>query len=132
SLTVDLGAGTTVDYLSPGHVTDAAPVSQQATAKRAVAAVNGDFFDINNSDAPEGVGVESGKVVKSAETGHNRVIGIDAAGVGRVMQVFFEGKVTLPNGTSRAGPVARVGGRSLSRTWSRGLLGFHSWCSGRL
>jgi hypothetical protein len=101
SLTVDLGAGTTVDYLSPGHVSDAAPVSQQATAKRAVAAVNGDFFDINNSNAPEGVGVESGKLVKSAETGHNRAIGIDAAGVGRVMQVFFEGKVTLPSGTVR-------------------------------
>jgi exopolysaccharide biosynthesis protein len=100
SLAVDLGAGTTVDYLSPGHVTDATAVSTQATAKHAVAAVNGDFFDINNSDAPEGTGIQSGTLVKSAETGHNRAIGIDAAGIGRVMEIFFDGTLTLPAGTT--------------------------------
>jgi hypothetical protein len=99
SLTVDLGAGTTVDYLSPGHVTDAAALSTQATAKRAVAAVNGDFFDINNSNAPEGTGIQAGSLVKSPNSGHNRAIGIDAAGIGRVMEVFFDGTLTLPTGT---------------------------------
>ncbi|TCO48953.1 phosphodiester glycosidase family protein [Actinocrispum wychmicini] len=101
SLTVDLGAGTTIDYLSPGHVTEAAPVSAQAGAKHAVAAINGDFFDINNSDAPEGVGVQSGTLVKSPESGHNRAVGIDAAGIGRVMEMFFDGTLTLPAGTAK-------------------------------
>jgi Phosphodiester glycosidase/Calcineurin-like phosphoesterase len=101
SLTVDLTAGTTVDYLYPGQVSSAQPLSQQASAKRAVAAVNGDFFDINNSNAPEGAGIQSGTLVKSPNTGHNRAVGIDAAGIGRVMEVFFDGTVTLPSGTAK-------------------------------
>jgi hypothetical protein len=101
SLTVDLGAGTTVDYLYPGQVSSAQALSTQATAKRAVAAVNGDFFDINNSNAPEGAGIQSGTLVKSPNTGHNRAVGIDAAGIGRVMEVFFDGTLTLPAGTAK-------------------------------
>ncbi|MDQ3404342.1 MAG: phosphodiester glycosidase family protein [Actinomycetota bacterium] len=99
ALSVDLTAGTTVDYLYPGQVSKAEPLSTQA--KRAVAAVNGDFFDINNSNAPEGVGIQSGTLVKSADSGHNRAIGVDAAGIGRVMEVFFDGTVTLPADTAK-------------------------------
>nr|WP_042196949.1 phosphodiester glycosidase family protein [Kibdelosporangium sp. MJ126-NF4]CEL22648.1 FIG00814300: hypothetical protein [Kibdelosporangium sp. MJ126-NF4]CTQ89789.1 FIG00814300: hypothetical protein [Kibdelosporangium sp. MJ126-NF4] len=101
SLTVDLGAGTTVDYVDPGAVTKAEPLSTQAGSKRAVAAVNGDFFDINNSNAPEGAGIKSGSLVKSPNTGHNRAVGIDAAGIGRVMEVFFDGTLTTPGGTTK-------------------------------
>ncbi|OKI34460.1 hypothetical protein A6A25_24585 [Saccharothrix sp. CB00851] len=67
ALTVDLTAGTKVDYLYPGHVAAAEPLSAQANRTRAVAAVNGDFFDINNSNAPRGVGVQDGRTVKSPE-----------------------------------------------------------------
>lgn len=97
-LTADLTAGATLGYLDPGHVAAAAPLSAQAQAKRAVAAVNGDFFDINNSNAPEGVGIRDGALVKSPASGHHRAVGVDAAGVGRVMEVFFEGSLTLPGG----------------------------------
>ncbi|MGX7828807.1 phosphodiester glycosidase family protein [Actinokineospora sp. 24-640] len=92
-LTADLTAGATVGYVDPGAVAAAAPLSSQAT--RAVAAVNGDFFDINNSNAPEGVGIRHGELVKSPNTGHHRAVGVDAAGIGRVMEVFFEGTVTV-------------------------------------
>ncbi|MCE7010655.1 phosphodiester glycosidase family protein [Kibdelosporangium philippinense] len=101
SLTVDLSAGTTVDYVDPGLVSKAEPLSTQAGAKRAVAAVNGDFFDINNSNAPEGAGIKSGALVKSPNTGHHRAVGIDAAGIGRVMEVFFDGTLTLPSSTTK-------------------------------
>ncbi|ONI74851.1 multidrug transporter [Actinosynnema sp. ALI-1.44] len=101
SLTVDLGAGTTVDYVDPGLVTKAEPLSAQAGAKRAVAAVNGDFFDINNSNAPEGAAIKSGSLVKSPNSGHNRAFGIDAAGIGRVMEVFFDGTLTTPAGPTK-------------------------------
>jgi hypothetical protein len=101
SLTIDLTAGTTVDYVDPGSVTKAEPLSTQAGARRAVAAVNGDFFDINNSNAPEGAGIKAGTLVKSPNTGHNRAVGIDAAGIGRVMEVFLDGTLTLPTGTTR-------------------------------
>ncbi|SDH05497.1 3',5'-cyclic AMP phosphodiesterase CpdA [Lentzea fradiae] len=78
-------------YVDPGEVARAAPLSSQAT--RAVAVVNGDFFDIGNSNAPEGVGIQDGVLRKS---GHGRAAGIDAAGVGSVMETFFEGTL---NGT---------------------------------
>ena len=86
AMTVDLTKGTRVGYVDPGTVAQAAPLSRQA--ERAVAAVNGDFFDINNSNAPEGVGIRNGHLVKS---GQGRAVGIDAAGVGSVMETFFEG-----------------------------------------
>lgn len=94
ALTVDLTGGTRVGYLYPGQVSSAEPLSTQANRTRAVAAVNGDFFDINNSNAPEGVGLADGTLVKSATAGHTRAVGIDAAGIGRIMEVFFEGTVT--------------------------------------
>ncbi|XVV01952.1 phosphodiester glycosidase family protein [Actinosynnema sp. CA-248983] len=100
ALTVDLTAGTRVDYLHPGRVTAAEPLSAQATRTRAVAAVNGDFFDINNSNAPEGVGVQDGRTIKSPAANHRRAVGIDAAGVGRVMDVLFDGRITRADGTT--------------------------------
>jgi exopolysaccharide biosynthesis protein/3',5'-cyclic AMP phosphodiesterase CpdA len=98
ALTVDLAAGTTVDYLYPGQVAKAEPLSTQAGRQRAVAAVNGDFFDINNSDAPLGVGIQRGELIKSPEAGRRRAVGVDAQGIGRVMEIFFDGTVTLPGG----------------------------------
>ncbi|MEU7531287.1 phosphodiester glycosidase family protein [Saccharothrix sp. NPDC042600] len=100
ALTVDLTAGTRVDYLHPGAVTAAEPLSAQAARTRAVAAVNGDFFDINNSNAPEGVGVQDGRTVKSPAADHRRAVGIDAAGIGRVMDVLFDGRITRADGTT--------------------------------
>ncbi|QFZ24758.1 multidrug transporter [Saccharothrix syringae] len=100
ALTVDLTAGTRVEYLHPGAVSSAEPLAAQADRTRAVAAVNGDFFDINNSNAPQGVGVQGGRAVKSPNPDHRRAVGLDAAGVGRVMEVFFEGRVLRQDGTS--------------------------------
>ncbi|SDL97120.1 3',5'-cyclic AMP phosphodiesterase CpdA [Lentzea albidocapillata subsp. violacea] len=90
ALAVDLTKAQ-VGYVDPGTVAQAVPLSQQT--ERAVAAINGDFFDINNSNAPEGVGIQDGRLRKSGE---GRAIGIDAAGVGSVMETFFEGTL---NGT---------------------------------
>ncbi|USX52686.1 phosphodiester glycosidase family protein [Lentzea sp. HUAS12] len=90
ALTVDL-AKARVGYVDTGTVAQAAPLSQQTTG--AVAAINGDFFDISNSNAPEGVGIQDGHLRKS---GNGRAVGIDAAGIGSVMETFFEGTL---NGT---------------------------------
>ncbi|MEV6239680.1 phosphodiester glycosidase family protein [Lentzea sp. NPDC051838] len=92
ALAVDLGQAK-VGYVDNGHVAQAAPLSHQT--KNAVAAINGDFFDINNSNAPEGVGIQEGALRKS---GNGRAVGIDAAGVGSVMETFFEGTL---NGTHK-------------------------------
>lgn len=99
SLNVDLTAGTTVDYLFPGQVAKGEPLTAQAGRVGAVAAVNGDFFDINNSTAPLGVGVRSGELVQSPDadpTWHRSAAIVTPDGIGAVGEVFFEGTVNLP------------------------------------
>ncbi|HUQ55269.1 phosphodiester glycosidase family protein [Lentzea sp.] len=92
ALAVDLTRAQ-VGYVDTGTVAHAAPLSAQTAG--AVAAINGDFFDIDNSNSPEGVGIQDGRLRKS---GRGRAVGIDAAGVGSVMETFFEGTL---NGTHK-------------------------------
>ncbi|MFE9244694.1 phosphodiester glycosidase family protein [Nocardiopsis sp. NPDC006938] len=99
-LTTDLTAGVSVDYLFPGRVTDREPLSTQADREGAVAAVNGDFFDINGSGAPLGVGVHGGELVQSPMTDDYREssVVVTPDGLGAIGEVFFEGTVELPSG----------------------------------
>ncbi|WP_405100162.1 phosphodiester glycosidase family protein [Micromonospora sp. NBC_01412] len=100
ALTADLTGGVTVDYVNSGEVSKAEPLRGAVDRSRAVAAVNGDFFDINNSGAAQGIGVRAGELVQSPVAGHNNAVAISADGLGRVIQVNFDGTATLP-----AGPV---------------------------
>ncbi|MFB8117935.1 phosphodiester glycosidase family protein [Streptomyces sp. NPDC055962] len=106
SLSVDLdGSGVQADYLSSGKVTDRRPVSELAArhdpgkGRRTVAAINADFFDINQTGAPLGPGVENGRTVHSPAPGVNRAVGIGPQNAGRVLELYFEGTLTLPSGT---------------------------------
>ncbi|RRQ81679.1 phosphodiester glycosidase family protein [Streptomyces griseofuscus] len=74
-LTVDLGdPRVRVDLLHPGAVAARATVSKMANAARAVAGVNGDFFDITETQHPGvdptgasvGPAVANGRVLKAA------------------------------------------------------------------
>lgn len=98
-LTVDLNKGARIGYLSAGSVASLKPIDLQADAAGAVAAFNGDFFDINNSGAALGPAIDDGTLVKSQSEDPYRVVGFDTAGVGRILEVLFEGSVTLPTGT---------------------------------
>jgi exopolysaccharide biosynthesis protein len=101
SLTVDLTKGTTVDYLFPGQVAKGEPLSATANRAHAVAAVNGDFFDINNSTAPLGVGIQNGVVVQSPDTEvawrQSSAI-FDERGIGDIGEVLFQGTIETPAG----------------------------------
>lgn len=104
ALAVDLGGGTTVDYLSPGAVAADDTVRHMAAAAahngtRPVAAINGDFFDINNSGAALGIGVHSGELVQSPTAGWNNAVGFSAEGLGRILQVSFDGTASWPGGS---------------------------------
>ncbi|GAA3735179.1 hypothetical protein HDA32_003956 [Spinactinospora alkalitolerans] len=101
TLSVDLDGGARVGYLSGGSVTDAAPLTEQAAQAGAVAAVNGDFFDIGGSLAPLGPAVRGGEVVKSPSVGRSTAVTIDAGGVGRVQDLLFDGTAALPDGEVR-------------------------------
>ena len=101
SLTVDLTRGTTPGYLFPGQVAKGEPISTQANRVGAVAAVNGDFFDINNSTAPLGVGIKDGELVQSPDgdpTWRKSAAILTADGLGRIGEVLFEGTIALPGG----------------------------------
>lgn len=105
TLSVDLdGSGVRADYLSSGKVADRHTVSELAAGhdagkgRRTVAAINADFFDINQTGAPQGPGIKDGRTVHSPAPGVNRAVGIGPQNAGRVLQLYFEGTVTLPSG----------------------------------
>ncbi|MEE6257705.1 phosphodiester glycosidase family protein [Plantactinospora sonchi] len=98
ALTADLAGGVTVDYVNSGAVARAEPLRGPVDRAGAVAAVNGDFFDINNSGAAQGIGIQGGALVQSPVAGHHEAVGITAEGIGRVIQVHFDGTATLPTG----------------------------------
>ncbi|MEZ7897551.1 MAG: phosphodiester glycosidase family protein [Flaviflexus sp.] len=74
------------DYLYPGTVSDAEAVSDMIEEADAIAGVNGSFFDINGSKAPEGVGIseEDGIVTVPVGTGSGQIVS------GHVPVVFGE------------------------------------------
>ncbi|MFF0863424.1 phosphodiester glycosidase family protein [Nonomuraea sp. NPDC003560] len=101
ALTADLGGGKggpRADYVFSGEVTKTEPLSGPAGRSRAVAAVNGDFFDINNSGAAQGIGVQDGTLVQSPAAGHDNAVAVTGDGVGRVLKMYFEGTATPSGG----------------------------------
>ncbi|MFD7513130.1 phosphodiester glycosidase family protein, partial [Streptomyces sp. NPDC059853] len=107
SLTVDLSAGARVEALAPDDVADAAPLSElvrdhdPGPGRATVAAVNADFFDINGTKAPLGPGITGGALRHSASDGAPvDVVGWGPGEVGRVLEVYAEGSLLLPDGVA--------------------------------
>ncbi|CAM3700436.1 phosphodiester glycosidase family protein [Nocardiopsis rhodophaea] len=104
TLSVDLGDGdgATIGYVDSGTVTGAAPLPQMVKPHdTAVAAVNGDYFDINLSSAPLGAAVRDGRVLKSPTGTHVNAATFASDGTGRIQPVRFTGSATLPSGSLR-------------------------------
>ncbi|WP_068400747.1 phosphodiester glycosidase family protein [Kribbia dieselivorans] len=101
-LTADLGTqGLKVDYVDSGSVAGTSPLGQQLDRVGAVAGVNGDFFDINNSGAAQGIGIAGGQVRKGPNAGRIHAAGIDAQGLGALSQMYLDGTVSLPGDVTR-------------------------------
>jgi exopolysaccharide biosynthesis protein len=88
-------------YLNPGTVGATATLTTMANRVGAVAAVNGDFFDIGVTGAPRGVGIDNGTLVHGPASGWNDVAAL-YAGRGGLASIFLDGSVTLPSGTRLA------------------------------
>ncbi|WP_329160215.1 phosphodiester glycosidase family protein [Streptomyces sp. NBC_01717] len=88
-----------VDYISSGTVTGKSRVTEQAEHTGAIAAINGDYFDMNDTEAPIGAAVsrEDG-LINSPTEGRNQAVAIGADGLGRLAQVFLQGEVTIGGG----------------------------------
>lgn len=88
-------------YLNPGTVAATAVLTTQANRVGAVAAVNGDFFDIGATGAPRGVGIDNGTMINGPASGWNEAAALYANGQssrGGLAQIFLQGTITLPGG----------------------------------
>ncbi|MBD0669622.1 phosphodiester glycosidase family protein [Streptomyces sp. CBMA156] len=91
--------GLSVDYLSSGKVTTRQTVTEMARGAGAVAAINGDYFDMNASEAPLGVGVSrQDGLIQAPVEGWNQAVTVGTDGLARMAQVFLEGHASLPGG----------------------------------
>ncbi|MFD5319795.1 phosphodiester glycosidase family protein [Streptomyces sp. NPDC127098] len=104
ALTVDLTSELRVDYLAADEVAEAATVEELVAGhdpgegRTTVAAINGDFFDINGSSAPLGPGVADGELRHSGSGSAVQTAAIGPDGAGRVLDLYFDGTLTLPAG----------------------------------
>ncbi|MEU6477037.1 phosphodiester glycosidase family protein [Streptomyces sp. NPDC047017] len=126
-----------IGLLRPGSVAARATVSRLADAQGAVAGVNGDFFDITESEHPgvaatgSSVGPEiaNGSALKAAVPRGQRfgpalppgaatedVVGVDTGGTARTDRLTLSGSVTTPEGRLALGglnqyalPVGSIG-----------------------
>ncbi|MBA8924942.1 hypothetical protein BC739_002141 [Kutzneria viridogrisea] len=104
-LDADLGdPRLSVGLLTPPVVGQAQTVTEMATAQHAIAAVNGDFFDINNTGSTLGIEVQGGTLRKGPQTDPSpwhHAVGVDAGRVGRIVEAYLDGQVVLPGGKYR-------------------------------
>ncbi|MFC0271755.1 phosphodiester glycosidase family protein [Metabacillus herbersteinensis] len=84
--------------LYPGAISSAKPLSEMAKTAGAIAGVNGDFFDINNTKAPLGSVIQNSQLLKGPEGSHTLTAGIDSNGIGRIANLLLDGSISLPNG----------------------------------
>lgn len=94
-----------VTYTYPGTVASATAMTTQARRAGAIAAVNGDFFDIGNTNAPRGVGIDAGTLLNAPASGWNESLAISVSGsahVGRLVPIFLDATIGLPGGVTRA------------------------------
>jgi len=107
-LEIDLADGASdAELLYPGRVAAAEPLSETARRENAVAGVNGDFFDINNTRAPQGPMLGEGDFLKAPTdfTDNELAItaGVGADGLGRLGRTLLDGVVELPGGDTVLG-----------------------------
>jgi hypothetical protein len=97
-LVAEMDDGSTdASLLSPG-VTARETISNLAESEGSVAGVNGDFFDIGNTNAPVGAEIGKSTLRKSPAPGRKNTISVGADGLARLARVVLEGTVSLPNG----------------------------------
>ena len=89
-MTVDLQAqGVKADLLTAGAVARGSALSAQVRQAGAVAGVNADFFDINNSNAAIGPEIQNG-VVRKSGFGSTQVAGVTNGRLGRLAKLTLD------------------------------------------
>ncbi|MGC5166498.1 phosphodiester glycosidase family protein [Luteimicrobium sp. DT211] len=95
-LSVDLANGAvSTDLLTSGPVASGGPLSTAANKAGAVAGVNGEFFDIGNSNAALGGEVQDGQLLKTADVGGRDHVGVSADGIAQLVDLTVDATATF-------------------------------------
>lgn len=95
-----------VGYLTPETVAGpGATVTELVDGSGAIAGVNLDRFDINNSNAAAGWGIQDGEIVKSGNPDAAASIVIDDAGLGSLADLLLQGTATFGSSSVTLGGV---------------------------
>lgn len=90
-LTVDLSdRAVSTDLLTAGPVAFGGPLSEAANKAGAVAGVNGEFFDIGNSNAALGGEVQNGQLVKSPDISGRQHVGVGSDGIAKLVDLTLD------------------------------------------
>ncbi|MBB4661162.1 phosphodiester glycosidase family protein [Conexibacter arvalis] len=129
-ITARLGGPVSSDLLSGDKVTDRGPISIKADRAGAVAGVNGDFFDIDNSNAPAGAAVRGGELLKTSDRNAPRPqAGVTRDGIGQLVNMAVDAKATIKGETRQLISVNAANGGS---TAADGMVAFTSnWGASR-
>lgn len=91
------------NLLTPGAVAASSPLSRQMEESGAIAGVNGDFFDIGNTEAALGAEVRAGELLKSG--GERMAASVSKERLGRISQLLLQGTVTAEGDTYDLGSI---------------------------
>src|ERR1700754_3357671 len=90
-LTVDLSnSAVKSDLLTAPKVAQGEPLSAMANRVGAAAGVNGDFFDIDSTQASLGGEVKAGELIKSADYSGWAHVGVTKDGLGRLVDLTLQ------------------------------------------
>jgi hypothetical protein len=116
--------------LTPKHVTDRATQGAQLAGSHALAAVNGDFFNIEKDDAPWGAEVKpGGVVVKASAAPESKALVISRTGLAQIGYLAFDitvhhGKATVRANSLNSAELPRNGIAVLTSRWGHASRGY--------
>jgi hypothetical protein len=127
--------GVTVDYAHGDRVRRRQPVTDMiAGTKGVVAGVNGDFFDIDDTGAPLGIGRERGGLLLNAiDSGWNNALSVNALGkwhVGELPMVASIDDRPAIEITNYNSPRVKIGGTGIY-DWRFGRAAGLGWTDGQ-
>lgn len=85
--------GLSLQYAGAQHVDERAPLTRLLKADGAVAGVNADFFDIDDTGAPLGVGVDDGDVLHGPRAGWTAAFSVTATGTAQIGKIPVRARV---------------------------------------
>ncbi|WP_350280842.1 phosphodiester glycosidase family protein [Kribbella sp. HUAS MG21] len=95
-LTINLAdKAVSTDLLTSGPVASAGPLSTAANKAGAVAGVNGEFFDIGNSNAALGGEIQNGQLLKTADASGRQHVGVSKDGIAQLVDLAVDATATF-------------------------------------